>query len=80
MIKKMWAVVINKVIPVCFDTEREAEEHKKKYGGEVKPVWVTDRDPFESIRKELKKKDNYMDNFDIEAIQKDLKNWDEGAG
>lgn len=63
----------------------------------VKPVWVTDKDPFENVRKvynssgfkdldfkniaswENKKVAHYVGCCLHGTIQKDLKNWDEGA-
>jgi hypothetical protein len=86
MIIKMWGVKIEKVIKRCFDTERAAKEHKRQYGGQIKPVWVCDRDPHENVREQVENSksfmgENYTDSDNVmlliaDAALKDLKNTD----
>lgn len=82
-IKKMWGVFGENEIIKCCALKEDAEIENKKYGEEefpVKPVWVTDRDPFENSRKWFKCENDYetIPKTALELdIAKDLKNWDE---
>lgn len=97
MIEKMYALFFGKSMSANVDKDTLIEDcviHEKQLN-KIKPVWVTDRDPFENVRKVLKSYENLItkkgevyfetavmpfDKVIANALKKDLKNWDEGAG
>lgn len=51
----------------------------------IKPVWVTDRDPFENVREHFHKNYGYKPRLKmyidlLDMLKKDIKNWDSGEG
>ena len=78
MLKKMWGIMIDGTIPVCYDMKCSAENRKKVSGGEIKQVYITDKDPFKNVRKLMDDNLDYNYNpVDLEnAILKDKTNFD----
>jgi hypothetical protein len=92
MIKKMWAMFLKNGDIGEITNKRFELEGLASTGEKIKPVLVTDKDPFENVRNEyekIKHLDNLLCNLSGDcvnsafsmiwnALKKDIKNFDEG--